>query len=804
MEGSTQLDWQKIHLSEDEASAEGVRAIQFLVQQVEKARNNPLLRPILNNLMMAHVLRLMDYETPAQIPPIQEVPSGGHGGNVHLPPPEREDHSQDDSSSRRSSSPLRKPRRPLERESNLPRQGHFQRMQGSEGKRRRSPSREVSSSPLERGRKRERDRRSRKSYKTRRTPSPSDSPSSGSSPSSPSSSSDGTSSPIRGKRKRHDSYHAWKRSRKLQKFHEGGKSITFHTYDGSYDATDKVLSFIQQFDAAFGGEDFMESSKLHHVAMHFTKAARQWWASLKTQYTHPRTWKLCRTAIMKQFLTEDAKDEPVELWTGKQLFSVLIRPNAKTRVFVSLVVVEKNYRKKGGETMCPNDGYVYFRNSELISGQLGKGVLGNGNKNGLFTVLLRYYSSHAAATCMNRLAKLSARWIGNHGFSIGIDDVQPGAILSARKEGRIREGYSSCDMHIDLFNKGKLALQPGCDLVQTLEAEVCLEELHWRNSPLIMSQCGSKGSPINISQMIACVGQQAVGGKSAPIGAKLVSDKDLKAARIVKARIEKTVLGCKKLRPGQALISIKLDIRRIEALQLDISSYTIADSILRTPKLKLKQQHLRILDHSKLVILPTEPDRKKLHFALFNLRNMLPKVIVKGIPTVERAVISQDKGIYNLLVEGTNLAAAMGTDGIDGLNTRSNHVSEAEHTLGIEAARKCIIDEIQYTMASHGMSIDIRHMMLLADVMTYKGEVLGITRFGIAKMKDSVLMLASFEKTTDRLFDAAVHGRLDQIEGVSECIIMGIPMPIGTGLLKIRQKVDTLPKLEYGPPTLLS
>lgn len=69
-----------------------------------------------------------------------------------------------------------------------------------------------------------------------------------------------------------------------------------------------------------------------------------------------------------------------------------------------------------------------------------------------------------------------------------------------------------------------------------------------------------------------------------------------------------------------------------------------------------------------------------------------------------------------------------------------------------------------------------------------QGEVLGITRFGIAKMKDSVLMLASFEKTTDHLFDAAIHGRTDNIEGVSECIIMGIPMPIGTGLFKIRQK----------------
>jgi DNA-directed RNA polymerase III subunit RPC1 len=66
--------------------------------------------------------------------------------------------------------------------------------------------------------------------------------------------------------------------------------------------------------------------------------------------------------------------------------------------------------------------------------------------------------------------------------------------------------------------------------------------------------------------------------------------------------------------------------------------------------------------------------------------------------------------------------------------------------------------------------------------MTFKGEVLGITRFGVSKMRESVLMLASFEKTTDHLFDAAVHGRTDAIVGVSECIIMGKDVPVGTGL----------------------
>ena len=67
--------------------------------------------------------------------------------------------------------------------------------------------------------------------------------------------------------------------------------------------------------------------------------------------------------------------QPIELWTGKQLFSVLLRPHANMRVYLNLTVREKNY-SKSGETMCPNDGFVYFRNSELVSGQLGKATLG--------------------------------------------------------------------------------------------------------------------------------------------------------------------------------------------------------------------------------------------------------------------------------------------------------------------------------------------------------------------------------------------------------------------------------------------
>jgi DNA-directed RNA polymerase III subunit RPC1 len=66
---------------------------------------------------------------------------------------------------------------------------------------------------------------------------------------------------------------------------------------------------------------------------------------------------------------------------------------------------------------------------------------------------------------------------------------------------------------------------------------------------------------------------------------------------------------------------------------------------------------------------------------------------------------------------------------------------------------------------------------------------LGITRNGIAKMRDSVLMLASFEKTTDHLFEASFYGKKDPVEGVSECIIMGIPMAVGTGMFQVVQQL---------------
>jgi DNA-directed RNA polymerase III subunit RPC1 len=190
--------------------------------------------------------------------------------------------------------------------------------------------------------------------------------------------------------------------------------------------------------------------------------------------------------------------------------------------------------------------------------------------------------------------------------------------------------------------------------------------------------------------------------------------------------------------------------------------------------------------------------KASMYATMQTLKTILPTVIVKGLPSVSRAIIHVDEDAkktdgnerYKLLVEGTDLLGVISTIGVKGTETGSNSTVIVEKVLGIEAARRVIIDEIVYTMKNHGMSIDQRHVMLLADLMTFKGEVLGITRFGLAKMKESVLMLASFEKTADHLFDAAFYGQTDTISGVSECIIMGIPATIGTGLFQLLYKSD--------------
>ncbi|KAJ8676229.1 hypothetical protein QAD02_012015 [Eretmocerus hayati] len=282
------------------------------------------------------------------------------------------------------------------------------------------------------------------------------------------------------------------------------------------------------------------------------------------------------------------------------------------------------------------------------------------------------------------------------------------------------------------------------------------------------------------------------------ITALLEDDTDPEYARKVKGRIEKTTLGEiteyieEVYLPDDCFLLVKIDVDRIKLLKLEVDVNSIRYSLC-TSRLKLQPKSVLVQSESIITIYPTK-QKHNLSHTLTQLKDSIPNVIVKGIATVSRAVIHNDdssgKTRYKLFVEGDNLRDVMATLGVKGNKTTSNNTMEVFRTLGIEAARATIMTEIKLVMENHGMSIDRRHPMLVADLMTSRGEVLGITRQGLAKMKESVLNLASFEKTADHLFDAAYYGQKDAISGVSESIIMGIPVPVGTGIFKLLHKAE--------------
>ena len=221
--------------------------------------------------------------------------------------------------------------------------------------------------------------------------------------------------------------------------------------------------------------------------------------------------------------------KPVMLWTGKQVFNVMMRPNKDCPVMVNLDAACRQYRAVPGQArdLDKNDGWLCIRNSEIMCGVMDKSTIGSGKKDNVFYVILRDFGPDAAVQAMNRLSKLSARWLTNQGFSIGISDVYPGGKLVELKQALVERAYAECDALIMKFKVGKLDKASGCDEEQTMEnlisgilskvrqqaGDYCIAELSRWNSPLIMATSGSKGSNINVSQMVAVVGQQIIGGK---------------------------------------------------------------------------------------------------------------------------------------------------------------------------------------------------------------------------------------------------------------------------------------------------
>lgn len=177
---------------------------------------------------------------------------------------------------------------------------------------------------------------------------------------------------------------------------------------------------------------------------------------------------------------------------------------------------------------------------------------------------------------------------------------------------------------------------------------------------------------------------------------------------------------------------------------------------------------------------------------LKRLINKLEKKRISGIKGIKRVYVRKLGEEFVIYTEGSNLKSVLNIKGVDKERTRTNDIHQVYETLGIEAARNTIINEAMNVLKEQKLNVDVRHIMLVADRMCVSGELQSVGRTGISGEKESVLARAAFEETEKHILNAALYGEVDYLKGVAENIIIGQPIPIGTGTVELEVKSELL------------
>jgi DNA-directed RNA polymerase subunit A" len=256
------------------------------------------------------------------------------------------------------------------------------------------------------------------------------------------------------------------------------------------------------------------------------------------------------------------------------------------------------------------------------------------------------------------------------------------------------------------------------------------------------------------------------------------AEDDLEKVREIASNIERTNLI--------DIADVETDINNMEVVvkldkkKMERKSITPED-VLRKLNRSKGVKGLAEMRENNIAIKCDEPSYKKLQ-RISEDTKLSP---IKGVEGIQRAVIRKVGGHYIVYTEGSNLQKVLEIAHVDKRRTSTNSIMEIFEVLGIEAARNAIINEASRTLEEQGLTVDIRHIMLVSDLMTNDGDVKAIGRHGISGRKSSVLARAAFEITSTHLLRAGITGEVDTLEGVVENIIVGQPVTVGTGAVNL-------------------
>ena len=216
-------------------------------------------------------------------------------------------------------------------------------------------------------------------------------------------------------------------------------------------------------------------------------------------------------------------------------------------------------------------------------------------------------------------------------------------------------------------------------------------------------------------------------------------------------------------------------------IEIELSDRKREGTVIKSIKDSLKNVNVRTRGE-KIVVAPKEELSIK---DLQKLRNEILKIKISGIKGIENAVVRMEGNDWIITTIGSNLADILKLKEVDERRTVTNDIHETAKVLGIEAARNLIIGEATKTLQEQGLDVDVRHVMLVSDIMCFSGEVRPIGRYGVAGSKTSILARAAFEETIKHLVRASIRNESDDLNGIFENVMIGQVIPSGTGMFDL-------------------
>ncbi len=228
-------------------------------------------------------------------------------------------------------------------------------------------------------------------------------------------------------------------------------------------------------------------------------------------------------------------------------------------------------------------------------------------------------------------------------------------------------------------------------------------------------------------------------------------------------------------------MTIVLDAEKIKISELDI------DTIVKNASKGTRGFSFKLNKDETITVKQTSKDFDINN--LYKLKERIKEVYVGGIKGITQVLPVRKESEYIIMASGENLEDVLALDFVDKTRTISNNINKIEAIFGIEAARQTIINEIFSVIEAQGLNVDIRHIMLVSDVITMGGKIRGINRYGVVKDKPSVLARAAFETPIKHLISAGLVGAQDPLYSVIENVMMNQVVPVGTGLPGLVTKV---------------